>query len=260
MKKSTPFSISPNPASLYLTPSLKSTIFKIRYTIEQRRGLACLLGDIGMGKSSILRLIHGEYDGNENFSSSMIQTPNFNSDFGLLKGICADFGLPPRNSLYNQEKELKEFLFKQFESDKNTVVFIDESQRLTDKMLELVRTLLNLETNTTKLIQIILCGQMELQERLTGKKNKAIRSRVFMAPVLDGLTLAEAKAMIEFRCEREGITSPVPNDLYQPIFDLGKGVPREILKVCDIAYALMLEYDESCFNLELIETAGKQIL
>ncbi|KAF0211525.1 MAG: hypothetical protein FD167_5342 [bacterium] len=260
MIKSTPFSISPNPANLYLTPSLKSTIFKIRYTIEQRRGLACLLGDVGMGKSSVLRLIHSEYTDSESFSSSMIQTPNFTSEFGLLKGICADLGLPPRNSLYNQEKELREFLFKQFESDKNTIVFIDESQRLSDKMLELVRTMLNLETNTTKLIQIILCGQLELQERLTGKKNKAIRSRVFMAPMLDGLTLAETKAMIEFRCEREGLVSPVPNDLYQPIYDLGRGIPREILKICDIAYALMLEYEESTFNLELIETAGKQIL
>lgn len=260
MIKPSPFSTSPNPANLYLTASLKETVFKIRYTIEERRGLTCLFGDLGLGKSSIARAIYGEYDENEMYKLCMIQTPNFSSGFGLLKGICAELGLPPKNSISNQETLLRDFLFKQLAENKTTVIFLDEGQRLSDEMLEVVRTLLNLETNTTKLLQICLIGQLELKERLLKIKLKAIKSRIFTYSILDPMSVSEIGAMIKFRCERGGVDCPVTDDLYQQLYDLSAGIPRDVLKICDLSYALMHQYGETAFNADLIESAAEKVL
>lgn len=260
MTKKSPFSISPNPANLYLTASLKETNFKIKWAIEERRGLTCIFGDVGLGKSSILRSIHGDYEGDESYNLSMIRTPNYSSAFGLLKGICLEFKLAPRNSLDNQEKELHTFLFEQFDKDKNTVIFIDEAQRLNDDMIELIRTLLNLETNTTKLIQICLVGQIELKERLLKTKHKAVRSRIYTYSVLEPMNVVDMTAMLKFRCERGGVDCPIPDDLFQELYDLSLGVPRDVLKICDLSYALMHQYDETEFNIDLVTAAAKKVL
>lgn len=252
MKKDTPFSISPTPHLLYLTATLKSVLHKVRYTIEHRRGLTSIIGDVGMGKSSIIRLIYGEYSARTDSHIALITNPNFSTDFGLMKAICAEYGLPPRASMYTQEAELKGWLLKQFAEDKNVIVLIDEAQIMTHKMLERIRTLLNIETDTSKLIQIVLAAQVELKDRLAKPNMKALNSRLFAPSSLDTLTLAETKSMLEFRCEREGEPCPVPNDLFEMIYDTTKGIPREVLKLCDITYELMRLDGSSQFTKELL--------
>src|SRR5215212_10184610 len=88
----TPFSISPNPNSLYITPSLRAVIAKARFNIDKRQGLTCAaLGDVGLGKSTVLRYLYGEYAAKENVVTTLIPTPKFPSIFGMLKYICSDF-------------------------------------------------------------------------------------------------------------------------------------------------------------------------
>jgi general secretion pathway protein A len=254
--KDSPFDLSPNPASLHLTASLKTTLHKTRYCIDKKRGITCILGDVGMGKSSIVRLLHAEYSAKDNTSVSMIPIPDFSSDFGLVKFICIDLGIPPKNSLVNQQSALLEWLTEQNKQGRNTLVIIDEAQAMSDKMLERIRQLLNLETNTTKLIQIVLAGQIELKERLLKTKQKAIRSRIFAPSILNPLSLSETKAMIEFRCERDEVPCPVPDYLFEQIYNLTAGIPRDILKLCDIAYELMCLNKAKLFTTELIEMAS----
>lgn len=256
--KDSPFSISPNPASLYLTPSLKAILHKIRYVIEKRRGLTCLLGEIGMGKSSIIRLLYGEYSAKEDYSVCLIPTPAYTSDFGLLKGICSEFNIPLRKSMNDQQKEITSYLIKQYEKDRNVVVFIDESQRLDSKMLEQIRAMLNFETDTTKLIQIIMSGQMELRQKLLEKSKKALLSRIFAPSTLDPLTLGETRAMIEYRCEREEIPCPVPDFMFDTIYNLSGGIPREVLKICDVAYELMRLSGDKYFSPDTMMSTSKE--
>jgi general secretion pathway protein A len=253
--KDSPFSISPNPANLYLTPSLKAILHKMRYVIEKRRGLTCLLGDVGMGKSSIIRLLYAEYSAKEDYSVCLIPTPAYTSDFGLLKGICSEFNIALRKSMNDQQKEMTHFLTKQYQQDRNVVVFIDESQRLDNKMLEQIRAMLNFESDEAKLIQIIMSGQIELRDKLLDKSKKALRSRIFAPSTLDALTLGETKAMIEYRCEREEIPCPVPDFMFETIYNLTGGVPREVLKLCDVAYELMRVSGEKTFSPEIIKSA-----
>jgi general secretion pathway protein A len=226
------FSLSPNPATLFITPGLKSALHKIRYTIQKRQGLTCILGDVGMGKSSVVRLLYGDFFAREDYRSAFIPNPSYKSDYAFLQGLCGELGVALRKSYFKQENELKEYLAEQYESKINVVIFVDEAQKLDQRMLESIRSMLNFETNTAKLIQFVLAGQLELRDRLKEEKNKAIDSRVFAYSLLDPLSFGEMKRMIEHRCDQSEMKVPFPEDVMGAIYDMTKGVPRDVLKVC----------------------------
>ena len=251
----TPFSISPNPNSLFLTPLLKNTLIKTRLTINKRQGLSCVLGDNGLGKSSVLRFLFAEYDAQEKTITTLIPTPSFNSEFAMLKSICQDFDLAPKRSLLAQQEELQAFLVERYKAGFNVILFIDEGQLLTNRMLELVRTMLNYETHQHKLIQIVMAGQLELRDRLLSENNKAIKSRIFTASTLDPLTPDEMGGMIDHRCRFAEIPNPFPAPTLEKLYELTAGFPREALKTCALAYEMMLMSGDGEVSVELIESA-----
>jgi general secretion pathway protein A len=255
MTVDTPFSISPNPNSLYITPLLRSALIKARFTIDKRQGLTCVLGDNGLGKSSFLRFLFAEYGAREDVVATLIPTPSFPSEFAMLKSVCQDFDLPAKRSLVAQQEELQNYLLEKYEAGFNVVLFVDEGQRLTNKMLELVRTLLNFETAKHKLIQIILAGQLELRDRLLSDENKAIKSRIIAASLLASLTPDEMAAMIEHRCKVADITNPFPAPTLERLYDLSGGVPRETLKICALAYEMMLMEGSEEIDVETLDAA-----
>src|SRR5215212_8960758 len=221
----TPFSISPNPNSLYITPSLRAVIAKARFTIDKRQGLTCAaLGDVGLGKSTVLRYLYGEYAAKENVVTTLIPTPKFPSIFGMLKYICSDFEIDPKRSFVAQQDALQEFLLEQYQANRNVVLFIDEAQLLNNEQLELIRGLLNFETD---------------RHKLNTEKNKALYSRISTYSVLDPLAADETASMIEHRCDFAGIRNPFTRDAMEAVYIKSKGVPRSILKVCALAYEMM---------------------
>src|SRR4028119_333541 len=113
-KSEKPFSISPNPLALHLTDSLRAVLHKTRYTINNRQGLSVILGDVGLGKSTLLRYFWNEYLSREDCKTVFIATPNFPSPFAMLKEICLGFGLEPKASRNTQERDFNEFLLNQF--------------------------------------------------------------------------------------------------------------------------------------------------
>lgn len=255
MIDNTPFSLSPNPNSLYITPSIKAVLHKVCYTIDKRQGLTCVLGDIGLGKSTVLRFLHADYDAREDVICTLIPTPVYASDFAMLKSICLDFGIPAKRSLHDQQQALQTFLIQQYAQAKNVVVFIDEAQKLDGKMLELIRAMLNLENNQHKLIQIVFAGQLELRDRLLQEKNRALYSRIFAPSLLATLTLEETVNMIEYRCKFADIENPFPPETIERIYTLSNGVPRNSLNLCALSYALLELAGEKKVSLELLEAA-----
>lgn len=253
-----PFSISPNPAFLFLTPSLKATLHKTRYVIDERQGLTAILGDVGLGKSSIVRLLAAEYQAREDTRAALIPTPNFVSDFAFVREVCGEFGLSARRSLQAQEQELRNFLLAVYADGHNAVLFIDEAQRLSAKMLEQIRAFLNYETDEDKLIQIVLVGQIELLEVLRDPKRKAIRSRLFAPSILDPLSLTETRQMLGFRCELAEVRNPFPDETIDAVYAITGGVPRDVLKVCAIAYELAKLNGETTVPAEAIAYAAEQ--
>jgi general secretion pathway protein A len=250
-----PFSINPDPSLLYLTPGLKSALHKSKFVIDKRQGLTAILGDVGLGKSTVLRYLFNDYRGRDNAVAAMIHTPNFKSEFAFMKAICGDFGLTIRRSMQQQENELNEFLIEQYRDNKLVALFIDETQKLPGNQLELIRTLLNFETGTVKLIQVVMAAQLELREKLRDKSKRAIRSRIFAPSLLAPLTLLETSEMIDFRCEQAQIRNPFPPATVEAIYTATGGVPREILKVCSIAWDLAQTMGETQVPPEAIDAS-----
>lgn len=256
----TPFSISPNPNSLYLTDSLRAVQHKCRFTVDKRQGLTCVLGDIGLGKSTILRFLHADYSSREDTVTTLIPTPAFPSPFAMLKSICMDFKLEPERSFQKQQESLESFLQDKFVEGKNVVIFIDEAQNVNNKQLELIRSLLNYETNTQKLIQIVLSGQLELKDRLSDKRNKAVASRVSTYSILSPLTPTETFEMIAHRCKFEAIENPFTPKAVEKIYEVSGGVPRSILKLCAFAYHVKELEGLDLISPEFVEMSEPEVL
>ena len=237
--RETPFSISPNPVSLYLTPSLRATLNKMRYTVNFGQGVFLMLGDNGLGKSSLCRYYHAELAADESYVTTLIPTPKFPTPLALLRQICDDLGIAPKRSFVSQQAEFQKYLIEQYENQKTVVVFIDEAQILDNKMLEMLRSFLNFETGTRKLIQIILAAQLQLKTRLERDENKPLRTRISTYSVLDPMTLEEVEGMFKYRAEWAGIRPAFTSQVIQRIYEHSSGVPRDALKIAGLAYHLI---------------------
>ncbi len=237
------FSISPNPRFFYVTPNIQAAIAKTNYVIRANQGLTTIIGDIGLGKTSLLRLLFNEYDDNPECNTAFIVNPKQTSETAFLKAICTEFGVPTRRSQRETEYELRAFLFEQAEADKTVVLFIDEAQQLRGPMFEQIRQILNYETDDRKLLNVVMAGQIELRYKLADKSKRALVSRIAVTSNLDALTLEDIHGMINFRCQVGQVENPFEMDAIEAIYSYSKGIPREAIKLCamSVQYALLNE-------------------
>jgi general secretion pathway protein A len=229
-----PFALSPDPRYLYMTPQHARALAHLRFTIDDRAGLAVLYGDVGHGKSTIVRRLYDLYRDDPDYRAILLTNPDQSSALQLLKRITDLCGLERRRTKLDQMEELETFFVEQYGTGKNVVLLVDEAQLLHGPQFELVRQMTNFESSRSKLVQIVLVGQNNLRNKLRLKK--ALLSRAAAVSTLDPLTPDETHEMIEFRLRVAGRTSP----LFEPeavteIHRLTKGVPREIVKRCRMA-------------------------
>jgi general secretion pathway protein A len=237
----TPFVISPSPALLYLTPSFKKALHLITTTLDNRQGISCIIGDVGMGKSSLLRLLHAEYLSRDECVSILIPVTNFKRPYALLKRIAEELGISPQRSGLDYQRALEKVLLDYNDQGKYVAVFIDEAENLDTYMLDLVRTLLNFEkSDTGKMIQFVLAGSIELYDRLRRRRNRAVQSRVLYMNFLEKFSLDETVEMIGFRCDRLDVPNPFTMGGLETIYELSDGVPRRTLAVASAAYDMRM--------------------
>jgi type II secretory pathway predicted ATPase ExeA len=253
------FSISPNPTCLYQTLSIRGALAKIRFAIDSRQGLSCILGDVGIGKSSLLRFVQAEYSANENNLTTLLTTGKYPSPFAFLKKIAGDFSLGPKRSTMAQLEAFETFLIERHKEGKTVIIFIDEAQLLDAECLELVRTMLNFETHTEKLIQFVLAGQLDLRDRLIQKKNKALRSRIFAPVILNAMGHEETAAMIQHRCEYWQVPDPFTDAALERIYHVTDGVPRYVLQLCAISCQMALGLGETRIDEDLVDSAAHEL-
>jgi general secretion pathway protein A len=254
------FSISPNPRFFYLTPSVKAAVAKTRYVVRARQGLTTIIGDVGLGKTSLLRLLFNEWDDDQAYTAALIVNPKQTSETAFMKAICTEFGVPTRRSLRETEYELRSFLIEETKAGRTVVLLIDEAQQLRGPMFEQIRQILNFETDEMKLINIVLAGQVELRYKLADRTKRALVSRIAVSSTLDAMTLDETDGMIAFRCTVAGVENPFAADAIETIYKLSKGVPREAIKLCalGVQYAGMNETDR--IDSELIQAASEDLV
>jgi general secretion pathway protein A len=249
-----PFSLSPDPRYLYLTPQHLHALAHIRFTVDDRQGLAVLYGDIGHGKSTLVRRLYDLYRAEPGYEVLLLTNPDMASALQLLKRITDACDLPRRRTKLDQMQEFENYLVSKYQERKNVLLMIDEAQQMHGPMFELIRQITNFESASTKLIQIILVGQNNLRNKL--KMKRALLSRAAALSTLDPLTPAETRAMIEFRLSIAGRKDSLFEDeSILKIHKLAKGVPREIVKICRLALTVAALNDLETIPPEAIEDA-----
>jgi putative secretion ATPase (PEP-CTERM system associated) len=228
-----PFELVPNPEFLFLSKSHKKAITYLTYGIRERIGFILLTGEIGSGKTTILRNLIKDL--NDKVVLSKVFNTRVTSE-QLLAMINEDFGLDVTNKdRITLLRDLNTFLVEQYVQDNQPILIIDEAQNLTPDLLEEVRLLSNLETERSKLIQIVLVGQPELRQLLNQPSLRQLRQRISMACNLEALTLSETGDYIAHRLEVAGNRDAViiPPESLEMIFRYSKGIPRLINIICD---------------------------
>ena len=254
-----PFSLTPNPRYLHIGTQHRSAIAKSLYLVDHRQGLTVIFGDVGMGKTTVSRhLLHHFLDYPEKFNVAYMPNPSFPSEHQFLIAICSEFGLTPARSKQATLAKLNELFIEEYKAGRIVVLIVDEAQLLKGAQFELLRQLLNFETDNHKLVQIVLFGQNELRTKL--KPKKALCSRIVTRSTLEPLDLADTEGMIKFRLQVAGCsTSMFTQDAIARVYEASGGVPREINKICLSAYTLASFENASRIDLELVEAAIQEI-
>jgi general secretion pathway protein A len=231
-----PFSIAPNPRYLYLSAQHREALAHLLYGIGVGGGFVVLTGEVGTGKTTLCRALLDQLP--EDVDIALIFNPRLNSR-ELLAGICDELHIPypgPRASLKQLIDALNAYLLDAHARGRRVIVLIDEAQNLRFDVLEQVRLLTNLETNQTKLLQIILVGQPELNQVLDRPNLRQLSQRITARYHLNPLTLAETRDYIRHRLKVAGGSEQEFTDAaMRAIHRRSNGIPRLINLMSDRA-------------------------
>ena len=233
--KQAPFDITPNPHFLFHSGKHREALNHLLYGIRERKGFVQLTGEVGAGKTTLCRALLEQLNGQ--FATALILNPALNAN-ELMKAIATEFGLDVKGlDRLDTIAVINEFLLKQVMAGRETLLIIDESQNLTEELLEQVRLLSNLETDDRKLLQIILLGQPELRDRLNSPNLRQLRQRITVRYHLKPLTREEVSQYIQHRLEVSGATGRprFSRPALWRIYFYSRGIPRLVNAVCDKA-------------------------
>ncbi len=245
--KREPFHITPDPSFLYLSPSHKEALGAIIYGVEKRKGFIAIIGEVGVGKTSILRA-YLERKATQKQKTIYIFNPVL-SFHELLISMFRSLELIPRHdNIPEMVNQLHEALIAEYQAGGTVVVAIDEAQNMPVETLENLRMFSNLETSTDKLIQIILLGQPELDSLLQQASLRQLKQRIVLWATIAPLTREESQAYIEHRIARACTTGSTllfsENEEAPELFTKSAlkliakkadGIPRRLNILCDNA-------------------------
>lgn len=253
-----PFSISPDPRYLFLTPQHKEALAKCQYIVSSKGGLAVIYGDIGTGKTTIARRLFQVLKEDPQLAVAMLVTPDLKTDTAFLRRVMAEYGASPKRSHALSIAEFQNFATQAFTKDKNLVLLVDEAQQMTPRMMEVIRIFLNFESDNAKFIQVVLLGQNELASTLD--RMPAIKSRVTMFGALSSLTKEDMEAMIDFRWKAAGGSQhPFTADAISALYELSRGLPREVNKLCNESVLRAFVNDKKEVTTDMVRGAAREL-
>ena len=231
-----PFSIAVNPRYLFMSARHRDALAHLLYGVGAGGGFILLTGEVGTGKTTVNKSLLEQIP--ENTDIALILNPALNA-VELLATVCDELGIAyhsSEQSLKTLTDKLHQFLLANHANGRNTVLLIDEAQHLQFEVLEQIRLLTNLETNTKKLLQIILVGQPELRTLLNKPELRQLAQRITARYQLKPLNLAETDAYIRHRLHVAGLPANqtlFPKKIVKGIHAVSRGVPRIINVLCD---------------------------
>lgn len=228
-----PFNITPDPRFLYFARHHKEAYDHLMYGIQNRKGFIELTGEVGSGKTTLCRAVLANLG--KEVETALILNPSL-TESQLLRAMLNDFGLEVkgRDRLAYIEK-LNDFLLERNKEGTNVALVIDEAQDLSPEVMEQVRLLSNLETDQQKLIQIVMCGQPELEKRLARPDLRQLRQRITVRYHIPPLTQEDVMMYIRHRLWVAGSDGRIVFDAgaIREVYKFSKGGPRLINAVCE---------------------------
>src|SRR6516162_5543491 len=256
-----PFAITPDPRYLYLSERHAEALAHLLYGINEAGGFVQLTGEVGTGKTTIVRSLLAQTP--KNAEIALILNPKMTAPEFLLT-ICEELGIGVPDSALGSLKDLvdilSEYLLRAHAAGQRVVLVVDEAQNLSPEVLEQVRLLTNLETNTQKLLQIILIGQPELRELLGRVELRQLAQRITGRYHLNPLSHDETAAYVLHRLRVAGATT----DIFAPpalhaVFSLSQGVPRVINVICDRSLLGAYSLDRHRVTASLVRSAAAEV-
>lgn len=232
-----PFSTSPDPAFFYQSEKHRSILANLLIEFRLKRGLSVVLGDIGTGKTTLARKLIQMLREREGFLFHIVLDPTYPSEDLFFSSLIRTLGIgvsAAHPTLIDYREVLEQYLFHKSIAEGQTVVLIiDEAHKLNALSLEALRILLNYETNDSKLLQLVLFGQLELLPLLRGMPN--LTDRISLKCQMRPLDLRETYEMVRFRLREAGYQSSTPlfsDAAIEIIHELGDGYPRRMAMLC----------------------------
>ncbi len=256
-----PFAITPDPRYLYLSERHAEALAHLLYGINEAGGFVQLTGEVGTGKTTTIRSLLAQTP--KNAEVALILNPRMTPPEFLLT-ICEELGIGVPDSAEHSLKDLvdilNDYLLKAHAGGRRIVLVVDEAQNLAPEVLEQVRLLTNLETNTQKLLQIILIGQPELRELLARTELRQLAQRITGRYHLDPLSPVETSAYVRHRLRVAGATT----DIFTPpalaeIYRLSGGVPRVINVIADRSLLGAYTQDRHRVGSSLVRHAATEV-
>ena len=231
-----PFSTSPDPDFLFLAPAHETALRRLEVQIRLKRGFSLVFGDVGTGKTTLSRAVVRGFAEESDVLFFLMLDPGAKDEGEFLAAVATLFGLPFSGgpTVAERRRNIERFLFKTAaEQHKTVVLVIDEGQKIAQENLEVLRTLLNYETNEYKLLQLVIFAQLELLPRIASVHN--LIDRASLKYVLNTLDEDETAKLIRFRLAKAGYRGA--RDIFAPessarIFRASGGYPRKIAVLC----------------------------
>jgi general secretion pathway protein A len=237
-----PFGSSPDPRFLYVMPQIRETLACLQYGIAARKGFVVMTGEVGTGKTTLLKTVLSTFSKGR-VSTAFVFNPRLDI-LDFLEFVLTDFGIEPATRTKSGMLiQLNRWLVERYRDHGVCVIVVDEAQNLSWELLEEIRLLTNLETSSEKLVQIVLSGQPELEEKLRNPAVRQLRQRVSLWCKTRPLTSEETHAYIAERLHIAGASEQVLTpEAIQLVHQYSKGIPRLINLICE--HALISAYVE----------------
>ena len=254
-----PFGASPDPRFLYMMPQIRESLACLQYGIANRKGFVVLTGEVGTGKTTLLKTVLSSFVKGR-VSTAFVFNPRLDV-LDFLEFVLTDFGIPPKaRTKSGMLLQLNRWLIERFRDNGLCAIVVDEAQNLSWELLEEIRLLTNLETSSVKLLQIVLSGQPELEEKLRDPCVRQLRQRVSLWCRTQPLTGEQTEAYIAERLRIAGAIAPILSpEAVQLVHHYSKGIPRLINLICE--HSLISAYVEQVKPIpaRIVEAVGIEL-